>query len=121
MSQYDLINMHGRRLQRMVVHEDLDAAIFSLEQLPIEATVWGGAGLSRSEKLDILVMKGTSKTVRLWIVGEIASAFFFKDGKPSQRVSVMLSPLCDATLPASRRLLSTLSEPGAGTFATSLA
>ncbi|KAJ7442828.1 hypothetical protein B0H11DRAFT_2251288 [Mycena galericulata] len=90
--------VEGWKLQdmKLATFADPERAVFAITKLPGDVD-WG-LPTAFNNASNFLCGKGTSKPVSVWILGEVASTWWFdRDGFPAQRIALSVQPLCADT------------------------
>ncbi|KZT18754.1 hypothetical protein NEOLEDRAFT_1184021 [Neolentinus lepideus HHB14362 ss-1] len=95
------------RLHSFLTHKDPGKQIYALSQMPHLATCnWRGR-TNFAKETTILACRGAQFPLKLWIVGELVTAYFFEQNSsdPLKRVNLYIRPLLPTDMSTAERLL----------------
>lgn len=94
------------RVRALLAYSDATNEIYALSRMPSLATCnWRGR-TRFSKDATFMARRGSQLPMKVWIVGELTSSYFYDDGteNPSKRVSVYMRPFLAADMYASERV-----------------
>lgn len=92
----------------MLAYQKPAEGIYSLSTFPEKDLVWGQSDTSMNK----LCKRGSSVPVVVWVIGLVASTWFFDHGgNPHNKVSLGVTPLTPHAMNRGRRILSQHSRP----------
>ncbi|KAK6977892.1 hypothetical protein R3P38DRAFT_3236566 [Favolaschia claudopus] len=107
-SHFDHLTL--KRLHSMMTFADTAQHYYAVNNIKV-STDWG-IPTSFNNASNVLCEKGTSKRLTLWILGEVASQFWFsEDGYPAKRVGLSVQPFASDIHEFCKRLLHGLCMP----------
>lgn len=100
------------RLAKMLVYTNEAEGIYALSRVPIRRLEWGSTELTIMR----LCTPRTNKPITVWVVGSIASLWFFdpREGELNEKVSIGVKPLTNHAMNVGKRILERLSQPASG-------
>ena len=82
---------------------------FALSQLPVADLRWGKKLPGRSDKSEWLHIR--DKPVFVWIVGEVGTLSFYKDGYPQRKQGILVQPLVERNFTTGVSIVDGFSKP----------
>ncbi|KAK7038348.1 hypothetical protein R3P38DRAFT_2516384, partial [Favolaschia claudopus] len=94
----------NRRLYSIMTFMDKSINVYPLHKIMVQ-TDWG-IPTSFNDASNLICEKGTSKPLRLWVVGEVTNQFWFnEEGYPARRVALSIQPLSSDMAELGKRML----------------